>query len=190
MTETILKHEFLDDLRQCNEESCRIVQTRFLSLDQTARSTQPEPNEWCVDQCFEHLVIAFDVFGPQAFGALERTAGTDDVKIFRPSWMARRNFYRQMVDPDKKFRTSASSIPSEHYYPDVFERFLSGKAQLSAMLEQAASDDLQTRCWFLNIMPVNLGDYLEYLVRHDKLHVVQAQRALETFQQTIETGTP
>lgn len=185
MTRMILKHDFLEELIRCNEEACRIVQTQFLSLDRAARSTQPEPNEWCVDQCFEHLVITFDTFSPQVSTALEQTAGTKEVEHFKPSWMAQRNFYQQMFNPDKKIKTSKSAMPSEHYYPDAFERFLAGKEKLAIMLEQAASADLQTRCWFLKITPINLGDYLEYLVRHDTLHIGQAQRALETYRQTI-----
>ncbi len=189
MTKTILKRDFLRELRLCNEEARHIVQTQFLSLDRAARTAQPEPNEWCVDQCFEHLVIAFDTFGPQAISALKRSAVGNGAMVFKPSWMARRNFYRQMFNPQRKLKTSASAVPGNLFYPEVFERFLARKEQLAAMLDQAAAADLQTRCWFLKIIPINLGDYLEYLVRHDLLHIQQAQRALETFYQTLPKAT-
>jgi hypothetical protein len=75
MSQTIAKHDFLNDLRTRNNNVRDLVQAEFVPLDQAARSTQPEPNEWCVDQCFQHLVLAFESFLPQAVGALKRRDG-------------------------------------------------------------------------------------------------------------------
>ena len=157
-----------------------------MPLDQAARSTQPEPNEWCVDQCFQHLVLAFESFLPQAVEALKSREGTGSAKMFKPSWLASRNFYRQLFDPSKKVKTQPKVTPSEYFYPDVFERFLAQKEQMSAMLDQASDVDLQQRRWYFKVAPVNLGDYLEQFVMHDELHIDQAQRALATYRQSIK----
>ena len=88
-----------------------------------------------------------------------------------------------------KVKTRPAIMPSEYYYPDVFDQFLAQKKRLSAMLEDAANADLQVRCWYYSIIPVNLGDYLEQFVMHDELHIDQAQRALAAYHQsTIEAG--
>lgn len=185
MSQKILKHDFLDDLRTRNDQVCNIVQEKFEPLDRAARSAQPEPNEWCVDQCFEHLTLTFRLYEPQAVKTLENTEGTDHADSFKPSWLARRNFYRQLFHPSKKVKTSPKVIPSEHFYPDVFERFLTQKARLAAMLDKAAEADLQMRCRYFNVIPVNLGDYLEQFVLHDELHLDQAQRALAAYRQNV-----
>jgi hypothetical protein len=168
-----------------NDKICQIVQTQFRALDQVARSSQPEPNEWCVDQCFEHLILAFEFYEPQAVEVLKRTEGTQEAELFKPSWLARRNFYRQMYNPNKKVKTGSAVTPSEQYYPDVFERFLAKKERMSSMLDKANRADLQTRCWYFKVIPVNLGDYLEQFVMHDELHIDQAQRALVAYRQNM-----
>jgi hypothetical protein len=189
MSQTIAKHDFLNDLRTRNDKIRHLVQAEFVPLDRAARSTQPEPNEWCVDQCFQHLVLTFESFLPQAVGALKRRDGADSAQVFKRSWLARRNLYRQLFNPSKKVKTRPKMTSSEHYYPDVFERFLAQKEHMSAMLEDAAYADLQTRCWYLKVAPINLGDYLEQFVMHDELHIDQAQRALAAYRQSMTSAS-
>jgi hypothetical protein len=184
MAQTTDKLGFLDDLRRRNDTNRQLVQTEFVPLGQAARSTQPEPNEWCVDQCFQHLVLTLESFLPQVVEALKRTEGANSAPEFKRSWFARRKIYRQLYNPSNKVRTLPQMTPSEHYYPDIFQRFLAQKEHVSTLLEQAAQANLQTRCWFLKVVPINLGDYLEQFVMHDELHVDQAQRALAAYRQS------
>ena len=185
MAQTTTKQDFLNDLRARNDKTRQLVQTDFMPLSQAARSSQPAPNEWCVDQCFQHLVLAFNMFLPQAVKKLEKGKGAESDGVFKPSWLARRTFYRQLYSPSMKVKTRPAVTPSEYYYPDVFDQFLAQKEQLSVMLEDAVNTDLQSRCWFYNLIPVNLGDYLEQFVMHDELHIDQAQRALAAYHQSI-----
>jgi hypothetical protein len=188
MAMTTTKQEFLNGLRARNDKVRQLVQTDFLPLSQAARSSQPAPNEWCVDQCFQHLVLAFEMFLPQAVKKLEKGKGAESDGVFIPSWLASRNFYRQLYSPSMKVKTRPAVMPSEYYYPDVFDQFLTQKEHLSAMLDDAVNADLRTRCYFFYVFPVNLGDYLEQFVMHDELHIDQAQRALAAYHQ-IKKGT-
>jgi hypothetical protein len=185
MTQTIIKSEFLDDLKVRNQDIREIVQTQFIPLDQVARTTQPAPGEWCVDQCFEHLVITFDSFLPQVTQGLYRGIGTIPVERFKPSWFASLTPYRNLFNPKQKTKTLPYMTPSEHYYPEVFERFLAQKDRLSNMLDEATEADLQVRCWYLKFAPINLGDYFELYVLHDELHIDQAQRALAAYRLNV-----
>jgi hypothetical protein len=185
MSKTINKNDFLEDLRRRNDKIRHLVQTDFTILDRAARSSQPEPNEWCVDQCFQHLVLAFEMYLPQAIKGLEKGKITDSTEVFKPSWLARRNFYKQLFNPSMKVKTRPQVTPSEHYYADVFERFMAQKEHMEAMLDEASTSDLQVRCWYFKIAPVNLGDYLEQFVMHDELHIDQAQRALAVYRQSL-----
>jgi hypothetical protein len=124
------------------------------------------------------------MFLPQAVKKLEKGKGAESAEVFKPSWMACRTFYRQLYSPSMKVKTRPAVTPSEYYYPEVFNQFLAQKERMSAMLDDAASADLQTRCWFLNIFPINLGDYLEQFIMHDELHIDQAQRALAAYHQS------
>lgn len=186
MSQKITKEAFLNDLRARNDRICRQLQAEFLPLDRAARTAQPEPNEWCVDQCFQHLFLAFELFLPQAVRALKRREVANTVEMFKPSWTARRKFYRQLFNPSKKYKNAPMVAPSEHYYPDVFQRFLAQKERMSTMLDEAVNADLQVRCWWFRVLPLNLGDYLEQFVLHDELHIDQAQRALAVYHQSMK----
>jgi hypothetical protein len=183
MTHTFAKQAFLDELRRHNAANLELVQTTFAPLDQSARSAQPEPDEWCVDQCLQHLVLSFDMHLTHILPVLEREEGIDSTETFTRSWLARRSFYRKQFDPKTKTKTRPQVTPSDHFYPEVFKQFGAQKARLFTMLDQAGSADLQQRCWFLGIAPINLGDFLEMFVLHDTLHIDQAQRALAAYQQ-------
>jgi hypothetical protein len=185
MTQTKIKSEFLNDLRARNQDIQEIVQTQFVPLDQVTRTTQPAPGEWCVDQCFEHLVITFDSFLPQVTKGLDRGISTAPTGRFKPSWFATLPPYRNLFNPKRKTKTLPQMTPSEHFYPDVFDRFLAQKDRLSNLLNKAAETDLQVRCWYLKFAPINLGDYLELYVLHDELHLDQAQRALAPYRQSL-----
>jgi hypothetical protein len=56
------------------------------------------------------------------------------------------------------------------------------------MIEQAVQADLQTKCWFFKGLPIryNLGDYLNFFVSHDELHIDQAQRVLAAYRHWSE----
>jgi hypothetical protein len=183
MAITTTKQDFLNDLRARNDKNRQLVLADFMPLSQAARSSQPAPKEWCVDQCFQHLVLAFEMFLPQAVIKMEKGKGAESGGVFKPSWIASRNFYRQLYSPSMKVKTRPAVMPSEYYYPDVFDQFLAQKEHLSAMLDDAVNADLQTRCWYYSVIPVNLGDYLEQFVMHDELHIDQAQRALAAYRQ-------
>jgi hypothetical protein len=185
MSNTISKQEFLTDLQARNEMTRQIVQEEFVALDKAARSAQPGSGEWCVDQCFYHLVLTFDAFLPQVNNALQHTNGRGSSEVFKRSWFTSRNFYRRLFNPSVKAKTLPAITPSEHFYPDVFKRFLAQKEQMSAMLDKAPSVDLQARCWYLKFAPINLGDYFEQFVMHDELHIDQARRALSAYRQSL-----
>jgi len=56
---SFVKNTFLENLRTCNATNHEMAQTTFAPLDRAARSAKPESGEWCVDQCFQHLVLSF-----------------------------------------------------------------------------------------------------------------------------------
>jgi hypothetical protein len=178
------KQAFLDDLLARNAANLKIVQTTFAPLDRAARSTQPESDEWCVDQCMQHLVLSFELHLAHMLPLLERDAGVDSAETFTRSWIARQNLYKKQFDPDNKVKTLPRVTPSDHFYPDVYALFAAQKERFTTIVESARKADLQQRGWFLRFVPVNVGDYLEMFVRHDELHIDQAQRALAAYQQS------
>lgn len=183
MSHSFARLHFLEELRRQNSANLELVQATFLPLDRAVRSAQPEPGEWCVDQCFQHLVLSFEMHMEHVLPVLERSKDMDLAESFTRSWLARTRYYRSQFDPQTKTKTLKRVTPSDHYYPDVFAQYAAQKERMAAILERARKVDLQQRCWFLGFFPINLGDYLELCVLHDVLHIDQAQRALMAYRQ-------
>ena len=159
------------------------MQDTFAPLERAARRAQPEAGEWCVDQCLQHLVLSFEMHLTHILPVLERDKGVDSAESFPRSWLARRNFYQKEFDPRTKTKTLDKVNPRDDNYPEVYDQYTAQKERAAALLERARRANLQRGCWFASRAPINLGDYLEVLVRHDELHTNQTQRALAAYRQ-------
>lgn len=180
MIKQMPKQAYLAALQERNRHNRQVVESVFLPLDRVQRSWQPAPGEWSVDQCFQHLILAFEFWSRNIIAALDKPAPANADGIYRPSWWARRLIEWQF-DPTNRLSTLNRFNPKARYSPDVFTRFPAQQDRLGAMIEKAAGADLQTMCWFVKPLPIrnNLGDYLNFFVSHDELHIHQAQRVLE-----------
>jgi hypothetical protein len=187
MLQPMPKQAYLADLQARNRRNREVVETTFLPLNQAQRSWQPAPGEWSVDQCFQHLILAFNLYVHNVIPALNKPEPPHADGIFRMSWWARRTLEWQF-NPETKISTLKRVNPKAAYSLDVLTRFMAQQDRLSAMIEQAAQADLQTKCRFFKGLPIryNLGDYLNFFVSHDELHIDQAQRALATYRHWLE----
>ena len=70
MIQPMPKEAFLTQLQARNQRNRELVEAMFLPLNQVQRSAQPAPGEWSVDQCFQHLVLAFEFLLPKFIQAL------------------------------------------------------------------------------------------------------------------------
>jgi hypothetical protein len=186
MLQPMPRQEYLADLQARNRCNREVVETTFLPLNQVQRSAQPALGEWSVDQCFQHLVIAFEWLSPNFISALSKPEPPDADGIFRHSWLARR-FMEKQFDPQEKLKTFSANNPTAVYKADILSQWLAQQARLETILEQAYSADLQTMCSVIKWVPIryNLGDYLKFYVAHDELHIDQAQRALAAYEQRV-----
>jgi hypothetical protein len=75
--------------------------------------------------------------------------------------------------------------PTAVYKADILTIWLAQQARLATMIEKAGEANLQTMCRIMKWMPIryNLGDYLNFFVAHDELHIDQAQRALAAYKE-------
>ena len=191
MVKPMPKEAYIADLQARNRRNCEMVETTFVPLGQEERGWQPAPNEWSVDQCFQHLVIAFEWLSPNFIPALEIPEPPDSDGIYRPSLLSR-IFHDWQFDPKSKFKTRKANNPAAANIPGSLTGWLAQQERLTRMIERAAGADLQTRCWIIKYVPMwyNLGDYLNFYVSHDELHIDQAQRVLAAHEQQGAVASP
>jgi hypothetical protein len=187
MLRSMPNQAYLADLQARNRRNREVVETTILPLSEAERSWSPKPGEWSVDQCIQHLILAFEMYVHNTTSALSKPEPAHADGIFRPSWWARRTLEWQF-NPETKISTLKRVNPEATYSPDVLARWLAQQYRLSAMIEQAVQADLQTKCWFFKGLPIryNLGDYLNFFVSHDELHIDQAQRVLAAYRHWSE----
>jgi hypothetical protein len=185
MLKQMPKEEYLLGLQARHDHNCQIVATVFVPLDQTQRSWQPAPDEWSVDQCFQHLIVSFAGYVTNIIPALNKPEPPHAERIYRPSFWARR-LHEWQFDPGTKLSALKRFNPPAASIPDVLARYLAQQDRLADMIAQAAQADLQTMCWFFKGLPIrnNLGDYLNFFIAHDELHIDQAQRVLSAYRET------
>lgn len=191
MQKAISKEAYLADLQARNRRNREVVERTFVPLDREERGWQPAPNEWSVDQCFQHLVIAFEWLSPNFIPALDRPEPPDADGIYRPSLLSR-IFHDRQFDPKSKFKTLKANNPTAAHIPGSLTQWLAQQERLTAIIDKAAGADLQTKCWVIKYVPIryNLGDYLNYYVSHDELHIDQAQRVLAAYEQQGAVASP
>lgn len=149
-----------------------------LSADQL--NWQPAAGAWSVGQCLDHLCVMNDVYLPPMERALEGKAKAS-VEEITPGWFGRW-FIQNVVEPSpkqKQFRAPKKIEPNSRVEISVVERFLAGNQAARALIERARDFDVnQIRFTnpFIPLIRFTVGTGLEIVTRHQRRHLLQAQR--------------
>ncbi|MCL4263379.1 MAG: DinB family protein [Anaerolineae bacterium] len=179
MANVMEKGLFLEDLRakiQANGEVVALFQP--LSLAQL--QWQPEPKEWNILQCFDHLNLTHDYYTPKIEAALAAPQPVLLRDVYQPSFWGRIYMYFSF-NPKYSFPAAAEIAPDTAVTLDAttFNHYLARQETFLDFLERVADIDLtHTRIPIARGVNFNLGDCLKVLAYHDALHISQAQRVL------------
>ncbi|HRJ41332.1 MAG: DinB family protein [Caldilineaceae bacterium] len=179
------KTDFLTGLRSHIHQHAAEVQSVFLELDDTQLTWRPRPGEWNILQCFDHLNLTHDYYAPKvADGLAQRRPALPAADSYAPSFWGR-IYMHFSFNPKYSFPTVPAITPgADNLGRDVLHRYLAKQEGLLATLDAVASLDLRaTTVPIEKFVRFNLGDCLKILVYHDQLHIGQAQRVLQTFQE-------
>ena len=136
-------------------------------------------------KCFQHLIIAFEWLSPNFIPALNKPEPPNTDGIFRPSWLIKR--FPNQFDPQSEYKTLKANNPTAVYSREVLTRWLVQQIRLADMIEQATHANLQTMCRIIKWLPIryNLGDYLNFFISHDELHIDQAKRVVAAYESRV-----
>ena len=144
----------------------------------------PGPGEWSVGQCIEHLCVTNDVYGRAIADSLTgRPPGTSEE--ITPGWFGRW-FIRNYIEPSaqtKRRRAPGKVRPAAQVELSVLDRFVTGNEQMRALIRRAASYDvnrIRIRNPFVPVIRFTVGTGLEILTRHQRRHLLQAERIMGT----------
>ena len=180
------KPDFLADLRGHIHEHAEQVTSVFLELDDAQLAWQPKPGDWNVLQCFDHLNLTHDYYAPKIEGGLaQRRPANPADDSYTPSFWGR-IYMHFSFNPKYSFPAPSAVVPAANSLSrDVLHRYLAKQEALLTTLDAVAAIDLRaTTVPIEKFVRFNLGDCLKILIYHDQLHIGQAERVLQTMQET------
>ncbi len=193
----ITKNEFFADLRSRIEEHVAGVDRHvFHPLSDEQLNWQPDPKEWSILQCFDHLNLTHEYYRPKIELALQKPVlAKPDEDVYKPSFFGR-IYMHFAFNPKYSFAAQGEMVPETARLElgstelgrsvetavsrQVLEIYLTKQTELLLALDQCAEIDL--RHTPIPISPgvkFNLGDAFKVLVYHDELHFGQARNILE-----------
>ena len=147
------------------------------------------PAEWSVGQCLEHLAMANEVYLRAMSRSLEgRRAGL--VEEIAPGWFGRL-FIRTVIEPSPKmrrWRAPKKIRPGAQVPSTVLDRFHATNRAIREFMQRARDYDvnrIRFKNPFIGIIRFTVGTGLEVLWRHERRHLLQAERIRAALDATV-----
>lgn len=141
---------------------------------------KPSPGEWSIGQCLDHVCVANEVYvAAMEKGLPGRPRGV--AQEITPGWFGRW-FIRTAIEPSpqsRKGRAPRKIVPRSEVDQSVLDRFLGTNVRSRDFVRRAAQYDVNRVRFqnpFVPIIFFTLGTGLEVLVRHQRRHLLQAER--------------
>ena len=144
---------------------------------------QPAPISWSVGQCLEHLCLMNEVYLPPISAAFKEKPDSP-VEQITPGWFGGW-FIRNFAEPtsgSRRVGAPAKIRPASNVEVSVLDRFLSGNQSCRDIIVRARSKNVnRIRFWnpFIPGLRFTVGTGLEIIVRHERRHLLQAERVRE-----------
>ncbi len=177
------KYELLANLETDVNEQILTVTDHYQNATSGILTRPASNGGWSVIQCLEHLNSYGDYYLPQISAALKK-AYKDDNQIYTSGWLG--DYFTKIMSPEtgtKKHKAFKGHIPLANLDPEkVVSEFLRQERLLLEYLKQASNHDLSVRIpisiskW----ISLKLGDILRFVIAHNRRHILQAQRSLNS----------
>ena len=145
---------------------------------------KPTEDVWSVGQCLHHLYVTNEVYLPAISKALDGRPPSP-VPGITPGWLGRW-FIRTYIEPSpqsKRAQAPRKIAPAPQIDPSVLELFLRSNDVARALVGRAGAYDVNHIRFKNPLIPFvrfTVGTGLEILWRHQRRHLLQAERIRRT----------
>ena len=145
---------------------------------------KPTEHVWSIGQCLQHLLATNQVYLPAIANALDDRPPSP-VQDITPGWFGRW-FIRTYIEPSsqsKRARAPRTIAPAEHIDASVVDLFLRSNDLVRALVRRAGACDvnrIRFRNPFIPLLRFTVGTGLEIVWRHQRRHLLQAERIKQT----------
>jgi hypothetical protein len=170
----------------CNEidEITADVRASFGALTPDQLNWKPAADSWSIAQCLDHLILTNTQMLPAIDGKIAGGGNS-----FWENWSPLTGYFGRflsgtMTKDEKKFKAPSKAIvPPSDIDVDIVDNFAENNRILKEKI--SACGDLDWRSTvvtspFMRLMTYRLADGVDILVGHEKRHIRQAKRVVET----------
>ena len=156
----------------------------FGSLSPQQLNWKPAAESWSIAQCLDHLIKTNDEMKPIIEAKLRGEGNSFWEKVSPLSGFFGGFLKKSLVNDAKKFKAPSKEIvPPSEIVGDIVERFREHQQDISDKMYEIGKLDLERTVVtspFLKLLTYRLGDALDIMIEHEKRHIRQAKRVLET----------
>jgi len=157
----------------------------FGGLSREQLNWQAVPDSWSVAQCLDHLIKTNEGFN-EIFSALaDGTHQPTFMEKWSPLSGILGNFLMKSIkDDSKKYKApSEAIIPQSDLDEDIVEQFNKHQKQVAEKVKAFGHlnwGDIVITSPFMKMLTYRLDTALEFTLEHEKRHIRQAKRVMET----------
>ena len=161
------------------------VQKTFGNLSAEQTNWKPSATGWSVGQCFEHLIKTNELF----YDELEKIASGSRKNSFLENYSPLSGFFGNLLVSSlkkdaRKFKAPTQKIvPPSEIDANIIEIFAAHQAELIEKIRRTETADwrkIKITSPFMKLMTYRLADGFQIVVEHERRHVRQAARVMET----------
>ncbi|HRI59277.1 MAG TPA: DinB family protein [Saprospiraceae bacterium] len=197
MTDNKMTHhtaQLLESLHQQTEQFLRKAIGEWQMLPPEALAAQPSPAQWSAAQCLEHLNIYGRYYLPAIEKAIQEAQqkGSHSAEHFNPGWLG--DYFAKLMRPKpdghlkSKMKAPKNAVPSANPDPRaMLAEFIDQQEKLLQLLAAAGTVNLNRVRIPISIAPwlrLKLGDTFLFFTAHIERHLLQAERAIASAEQT------
>ena len=184
--------ELLQQAKSDTNQIIEIVKNEFQILEEEQLTWKSAPDKWNVLQCLEHLNLTSQYYIPQMQAAIRQAiaAGQSPTTNFKRGFIGNKmtTGMKPKMDGTIPNRTrtfknyNPNNLRSSQNTQVVFEAFLKHHQDFLDLIEEASKVNLnkvKVKSLLGSILKFKLGDAIEFLIAHEKRHIVQAQNVLK-----------
>jgi hypothetical protein len=175
-------NELLQQVETATLAIIKRAEENFVSLSSEALNEKPNPQQWSIAECLEHLNYYSDYYNKAIKIAIENAQEKQwkEVPTFTSSWLGKKSI--ESVDPSnvKPTKTPKALNPSSSTVrPDVLLRFINAQKEFLTLIEAAQKINLnkaKVRIEVFKLLKMRLGDLFLFMIAHNQRHCNQALR--------------
>ncbi len=161
------------------------AESTFGNLSAEQINWKPAAESWSIGQCFDHVIKSNQAFEPE----LERLLTKDRKHTIWERYSPLTGFFgnfllKSLKNDTKKYKAPTKDIiPPSEIPAGIIERFIEHQNELSARMKSVGHVDWKNAIVtspFMRLMTYRLDIALEIGIEHEKRHIRQAKRVLET----------